>query len=120
MPEVRDWMANVMEPTAFQALLRVLHWLASQQLPLAEVWLFGSQARATVTQSSDVDILVVLLGNDAVPLKQAIRESQVELAAAISGQLGELVQIQYIPLLEWLDQSTPLARNAFRDGIRLQ
>jgi predicted nucleotidyltransferase len=118
--EVGDWMSNVMDPTASEAVLKVLDWLSTQQMRCSEVWLFGSQARAAATESSDVDLLVVLGEGEPLPLDHSIREAQLELTARISGELGELVQIQYMPSTEWQHQTTPLARNIRKDGIRLQ
>lgn len=51
---------------------RAVHLLVREFAP-EEIWLFGSQARGTPDESSDLDLLVIVSGSEETPVKRAQR-----------------------------------------------
>ena len=81
---------------------------------LAEVVLFGSQAREDAEPGSDIDVLVVLRG--AVdPHEEVLRLS--EFKSRLCLKYDVLISCVYVSEEEYRDSGTPLMLNVRREGI---
>jgi predicted nucleotidyltransferase len=97
---------------AYSKALQQMHRPAVERLVL-----FGSKARGDDHPDSDVDVLVIVR-NDAAPLKRKVRRIGYELAAT-----GELVpSILVYTEAEWRsrkESGSPLRRAIEREGVRV-
>lgn len=81
---------------------------------LKGVYLFGSYARDTPDQESDVDILIVLnrLGSYA----QEINKTSA-LISALSLRYGVSVSRVFVPEEDWTQRRTPFLANVYKESI---
>ncbi len=83
---------------------------------LAQVVLYGSQARQEATRDSDIDVLIVL--NDPVdPGIELQRTSQAVAALCLENDL--LISRLFIGRSRYETEQSPLLRNIRREGIVL-
>ncbi|MGK7932372.1 MAG: nucleotidyltransferase family protein [Microcystaceae cyanobacterium] len=78
--------------------------------------LYGSQARGTANQNSDIDIMVVLKGKNSA-YQEIIRMG--EITTELSLKYNELISVFPIYEDNYLSQSTPLLKNIHQEGIRI-
>lgn len=83
---------------------------------LAELILYGSQARGEAGEDSDIDVLIVLKG-DVDPCTELDRVGDV--VYDISYQHDTLVTCVFVPEDKYNRGEGPLIRNARREGIPL-
>ncbi len=83
---------------------------------LAKLVLFGSQARGEATDTSDIDILVVLRG-DVDPITEINANSQ--WLSDFCLDMEQLVNCLYLSDKDFANENTALLRNIRREGIIL-
>jgi predicted nucleotidyltransferase len=83
---------------------------------LANVILFGSQARDDAKDGSDVDILIVLKG-DVNPVEEIKKIS--ELRYSISTEFDKVISCVFTSEEKFLNENIPLFLNVKREGIVL-
>lgn len=98
-------------------LLPIRDYLQQEyQTNLDQVTLFGSQARGEATESSDIDVLIVL--TDLPSISQEIqRTSQFFAQFCLDHQV--LVARLFLSRSRFETENSPLLRNIRRDGIVL-
>lgn len=87
--------------------------------PEARTLLFGSQARGTADQSSDIDLLILLpdtyTGHDFVRRRSQIVSHLYDIEIEDGVRISPLVLIKSM----WENRTTPFSINVNRDGIIL-
>jgi len=83
---------------------------------LAQLILYGSQARGEASEDSDIDVLIVLKG-EVDPCEELDRVGDV--VYDISYQHDTLVTCVFVPEDRYSRGEGPLIRNVLREGIRL-
>ena len=83
---------------------------------LADMILFGSQARGEAEDASDIDVLVVLIGR-VNPADEVSKSS--EIVADISLRNDVVISCVFIDEESFLHRNGPLLRNVRREGIRV-
>lgn len=81
---------------------------------LAEVVLFGSQARGDAERGSDIDVLVVLRG-DVSPWEEISYTGGI--VAALSLKHETVVSCVFVSLERYHHEQTPLFMNVRREGV---
>ena len=117
-PFDRKERVNIQESSAIASfLLPIRDYLQQEyQTNLDRVTLFGSQARGEATESSDIDVLIVLA--DLPNVSQEIqRTSQFFSQFCLEHQV--LVARLFLSRSRFETENSPLLRNIRRDGIVL-
>jgi len=83
---------------------------------LARLVLYGSQARGDAGEGSDIDVLVVLVG-DVSPCEEIARTS--ELVARISLRHDVVVVPAFVSEAQYQREQSPLLLNVRREGVPL-
>jgi uncharacterized protein len=83
---------------------------------LAQMILFGSQARGDAEDGSDIDVLVVLKG-DVNAYEEIQRTS--EIVATISLRNDVVVSCAFLGEEKFHHRNGPLLRNVRREGVRI-
>lgn len=82
--------------------------------PVAEVILFGSQARGEAHAASDWDFLILLSIEDTEPTKRQIRDALFEVELATDEIISSIIENK----AHWEDfEITPLYQNIESEGI---
>ncbi len=114
----RDEPMTIREPLAIVSFLSpIRNYLQQEYLSnLEQITLFGSQARGEATESSDIDLLIVLTG--PVNASQEIqRTSQFFAQFCLDHQV--LVSRLFLSRSRFEAENSPLLRNIRREGIVL-
>lgn len=87
--------------------------------PEARTMLFGSQARGTADQSSDIDLLIILpdtfTGHDFVRRRSQIVSHLYDIEIEDGVRISPLVLVKSV----WENRKTPFSMNVNREGILL-
>jgi predicted nucleotidyltransferase len=83
---------------------------------LAQVVLYGSQARGEARSDSDVDVLVVVKGNVNYP---ELMERTSEIVADVSLQYDVVVSRAFASQAQYEDAQNPFFVNVRREGIAI-
>ncbi len=87
--------------------------------PEARTMLFGSQARGTADQSSDIDLLIILpdtyAGHDFVRRRSQIVSHLYDIEIEDGVRISPLVLVKSM----WENRKTPFSINVNREGILL-
>lgn len=83
---------------------------------LKAVILYGSHARGTASEDSDIDLLVVV---DDTLDPWRVRRSLDDLLFEILLETGELVSIIVVPQSYYESYNTPFFQNVRREGVRV-
>jgi predicted nucleotidyltransferase len=81
---------------------------------LAQMILYGSQARGDATPESDIDVLVVLHG-EVNPYKEIIFTEDV--TAALSLKYDTFIACVYVSAKRWNEPDSPFLMNVIREGV---
>ena len=81
---------------------------------LAKVILFGSQARGEATETSDIDVMVILKG-DVSPSKEIART--IDDVADISLANDVVLSCVFMPESRYDKEQSPLILNVHREGL---
>jgi predicted nucleotidyltransferase len=81
---------------------------------LANVILYGSQARGDAEPDSDIDVLIVLKGEVQPEIE---RERTIQLVGDVSLKYEVLVSCQFVSLSNYLSQKYSFFINVHREGI---
>ncbi|MDD5088656.1 MAG: nucleotidyltransferase domain-containing protein [bacterium] len=103
---------------------RVEQILRELKVKLAELYgerlekliLFGSQARGDAEPDSDIDVLVVLRGDDDVPAED---ERCTDIVVDMNLKYGLLVSLVHMSSRQYHSRKSPLLLNVRREGIAL-
>lgn len=92
-----------------------------QRYPVVEAWLYGSRARGTAREDSDVDLLLVIDGK--MRLASSVAADMGHETADVLGETGQYVSPLPIRLAHWRDpaqHANPfLLANIRREGMRM-
>lgn len=92
--------------------------LLKQRFPVEEVILFGSVARGTATEDSDIDLLILTQMPPTHALRSAISDALFE----VNQKYGTLLSAVVVEYQSWMvgpHSLLPLHAEVERDGIRL-
>jgi predicted nucleotidyltransferase len=107
-----------MTTTAITPALTALKAYLSEEYRdrLAQVILFGSQARQQATPDSDIDVLIVL--NDPVDPSAELRRTS-QFIAELCLEHNLLISRLFLPRSRFETENSPLMRNIRQEGIAL-
>lgn len=98
-------------------LSELLHQVYGKRL--RAIILYGSVARGTQTKDSDVDIMVLVDGNDAELRGYEEKLSDVSTDISVKYlKVFSIIDVSYQEYLEW-KQISPFYRNVSREGVAL-
>ncbi|GBF79989.1 nucleotidyltransferase domain-containing protein [Aphanothece sacrum] len=120
-PERKNQLITYMEMLTspkLNPLLQELHQVLNDLYcdRLVYIILYGSQARGTANQNSDIDIMVVLKGK--ISSYDEIKRMG-EVTTELSLKYDELISIFPISEETYLSQSTPLLKNIRKEGLMI-
>jgi uncharacterized protein len=84
---------------------------------LANLILYGSQARNTAEEGSDIDVLIVLK-DEEVNAVQEIRKAG-DIIASLSLEFNEVISCVFVSEKRFLNEKSPLLLNVRKEGIIL-
>lgn len=106
-----------MDKRVYAIAKRVAEFLAEKLgSNLRAVILYGSQARGTATEDSDIDLLAVV--SDALDPWQ-VHRSLDDFLFEILLETGELVSVLVVPQSYYEGYETPFFQNVRREGVRV-
>lgn len=81
---------------------------------LKNLVLYGSWARGDATESSDIDLLVVL-GGEVIPGKEI--DKMIDVITELNLKYGALISVYPVSEKDYSTVNSPLLRNARREGV---
>jgi len=82
---------------------------------LIQVWLYGSKARGDYSESSDMDIMVVV--DEDATIDRGIDTDKYNMAMSILDRYDELISVMTYTATDFNSDSIPLHRNIKREGV---
>ncbi len=109
-------MSETSLPPQLQEILQTLRLRLTQALgeQLAQVIVYGSQARGEARPDSDIDVLIVMAGQ--VNFQEVMQRTS-ELVAELSLRHDIVISRTFTSAMHWQTAHTPFLINVRREGV---
>ena len=82
---------------------------------LVQVWLYGSKARGDYSESSDMDIMVIV--DENAPIDKGMDTDKYNMAMSILDRYNELISVMTYTVADFNSDAISLHKNIKREGI---